>query len=90
VDPSNGPAWKFFGVPEIRANVIRNIEVADLVTVSTEPLADVISRWNRNVAVLPNCVPASLLDAPHAEGPKGLTLGWSGGMSHKLDLAEAR
>ena len=35
-------------------------------------------------------VPASLLDAPHAEGPKGLTLGWSGGMSHKLDLAEAR
>jgi hypothetical protein len=90
VDPSNGPAWKFFGVPEIRANVIRNIEVADLVTVSTEPLADVISRWNRNVAVLPNCVSASLLDTPHAEGPKGLTLGWSGGMSHKLDLAEAR
>jgi hypothetical protein len=39
VDPSNGPAWKVFGAPEIRANVIRNIEVAYLVTVSTEPLA---------------------------------------------------
>jgi glycosyltransferase involved in cell wall biosynthesis len=90
VDPSNGPAWAFFSRPEIRANVIRNIEVADLVTVSTESLAEVVSKWNRNVVVLPNCVPASLLDAPHADGPKGLTLGWSGGMSHKLDLAEAR
>jgi hypothetical protein len=69
VDPSNGPAWKFFGVPEIRANVIRNIEVAYLVTVSTEPLAEVISKWNRNVMVLPNCVSASLLDAPHTEPP---------------------
>jgi glycosyltransferase involved in cell wall biosynthesis len=90
VDPSNGPAWSFFGRPEIRDNVIRNIEVADLVTVSTEPLAEVMSKWNRNVVVLPNCVPASLLDAPHADGPKGLTLGWSGGASHALDLAEAR
>ncbi len=90
IDPSNGPAWSFFSRPEIRANVIRNIEVADLVTVSTEPLAEVMRRWNRNVTVLPNCVPASLLDAPPAPGWKGLTLGWSGGMSHKLDLAEAR
>ncbi len=90
IDPSNGPAWSFFSRPEIRANVIRNIEVADLVTVSTDPLAEVVSEYNRNVAVLPNCVPASLLDAPPAPGWKGLTLGWSGGMSHKLDLAEAR
>jgi glycosyltransferase involved in cell wall biosynthesis len=90
IDPSNGPAWSFFRRPEIRENVIRNIEVADLVTVSTEPLAEVMRRHNRNVAVLPNCVPSSLLDAPHADGPKGLTLGWSGGASHALDLAEAR
>jgi hypothetical protein len=90
VDPSNGPAWSFFSRPEIRANVCRNVEVADLVTVSTEPLAEVMSKWNRNVVVLPNCVPQSLLDAPHTAGPKGLTFGWSGGMSHKLDLAEAR
>jgi hypothetical protein len=54
VDPSNGPAWSFFSRPEIRANVIRNIVLADLVTVSTEPLADVVSQWNRNVVVLPD------------------------------------
>jgi glycosyltransferase involved in cell wall biosynthesis len=90
VEPTNGPAWSFFSRPEIRANVIRNIEVADLVTVSTERLAEVMSKRNRNVMVLPNCVPQSLLDAPHTAGPKGLTLGWSGGQSHKLDLAEAK
>lgn len=89
VDPSNGPAWDFFGRPEIRANVIRNIEVADLVTVTTEPLAELIRHRNPNVAVLPNCIPASLLDAPHCAGPKGVTIGWSGGVSHQLDLAEA-
>lgn len=90
VDPSNGPAWAFFQRPEIRANIERNIEMADLVTVTTEPLADLIRELNPNVAVLPNCVPASLLDAPPAPGRKGFTLGWSGGASHTLDLAEAR
>jgi hypothetical protein len=67
VDPSNGPAWSFFSRPEIRANVIRNIEVADLVTVSTEPLAEVMSKWNRNVTVLPNYVP------PHRSMPRTRT-----------------
>lgn len=88
VDPSNGPAWSFFGQPEIRANVIRNIKVADLVTVSTEPLAEVVRKLNPNVSVLPNCIPASLLDAPPAPGRKGVVIGWSGGASHALDLAE--
>jgi hypothetical protein len=36
VEPSNGPAWALVLRPEIRANVCRNIEVADLVTVSTD------------------------------------------------------
>jgi hypothetical protein len=45
-----------FSRPEVRSNVCRNIEVADLVTVSTERLAEVMSKRNRNVIVLPNCV----------------------------------
>lgn len=88
IDSSNTQAWAFFGRPEIRANIIRNIEVADLVTASTVPLAEVVSKYNSNVAVLPNCIPASLLDAPPAVGRKGVVLGWSGGASHTLDLAE--
>jgi hypothetical protein len=79
-----------FSRPEIRANVCRNIEVADLVTVSTERLAEVMSKRNRNVIVLPNCVPQTLLDAPHPDWPKGLIPGRSGGVSRKLVLADAR
>jgi glycosyltransferase involved in cell wall biosynthesis len=88
VDPSNTQAWNFFTKPEIRANVIRNIKVADLVTTSTAPLAEVVSKYNKNVAVLPNCIPAALLEAPPAPGRKGVVIGWSGGASHRLDLAE--
>jgi glycosyltransferase involved in cell wall biosynthesis len=88
VDPSNGPAWSFYSRPEIRANVIRNIEVADLVTVSTWALGEVVRKLNPNVAVLPNCIPASLLDAPKSVGRKGVVIGWSGGASHSLDLIE--
>jgi glycosyltransferase involved in cell wall biosynthesis len=88
VDPSNAPAWAFFGRPDIQANVIRNIEVADLVTASTDYLAEVVSKLNPNVVVLPNYIPASLLEAPRAVGRKGVVIGWSGGASHRLDLAE--
>jgi hypothetical protein len=38
-------------------------------------LAEVMSKRNRNVLVLPNSVPQSRFDAPHAAGPKGLTIG---------------
>lgn len=88
VDPSNTLAWDFFGRPEIQANVVRNIEAADLVTASTEHLAEVVSKLNANVAVLPNYIPAALLETPPAIGRKGVVIGWSGGASHRLDLAE--
>lgn len=87
IDHWNGPAHSFFGKPEIRANVIRNIEAADLVTVSTAQLAEVVSEYNRNVAVLPNCIPEALLTT-HRPVAEQTTIGWSGGASHKLDLAE--
>lgn len=89
IDPSNKPAWAFFSRPEIRDNIVRNIEVADLVTVSTAPLAEVVSKLNSRVMVLPNCVPASLLDVERrVQFRERITLGWSGGASHTLDLAE--
>lgn len=87
VDPTNGPAWPFFSQPEIQSNIKRNIQVADLVTVSTEPLAERARQLHPNVVVLPNCVPAALLDVVRQRAQR-FTVGWSGGMSHTLDLAE--
>jgi glycosyltransferase involved in cell wall biosynthesis len=90
VDPSNGPAWAYFSKPEIRSNIKRNIQVADAVTVTTEPLAERVRQLNPNIHVIPNAVPASLLDLPTpvaADDP--VTIGWGGGMSHQMDWAEA-
>lgn len=88
VDASNGPAFAFYK-PETLKRLRRNIAVADLVTVTTEPLAQVMRRHNPNVVVLPNCVPASLLEHPRPVADR-FTVGWSGGPSHRLDMAEAR
>lgn len=73
----------------IGQNLIDNIRVADVVTVSTEPLADLVSQWNPNVVVLPNCIPSWLLDQPLPDDrPDRLTLGWGGSPSHTRDFGE--
>lgn len=75
----------FFSRPEIQDNLRANIEVADLVTVTTEHLAEQLAPLNRNVTVLPNCIPAALLDVnpPHADDK--VTIGWAGGHTHAID-----
>lgn len=65
-----------------------NVKVADLVTVTTEPLAEVVSQWNRNVVVLPNMVPAWLLEQPVPAAGERLTIGWGGSPSHVRDFGE--
>lgn len=88
VDPSSEIAHAFYSRPEIQANVVANAAAADLVTVSTEPLAEVMRRHNPRVVVLPNVVDGALLDVqrPHR---KRLTVGWAGSATHRMDLAEA-
>jgi len=84
--PSN-PAYAFWkaGAGDIIKDAIR---VADAVTVTTEHLAEVVSKYHDNVFVLPNCFDAALLDheRPHAET---LTVGWAGGSSHGEDFESA-
>jgi hypothetical protein len=87
LDPSNRAAHRFFD-PELLANLRRNIEVADLVTVSTGTLADVVSAFtSAPVVVLPNQVPAWLLEHERVRTER-LTIGWRGGPSHSRDFGE--
>jgi glycosyltransferase involved in cell wall biosynthesis len=87
VHPSN-PAYTHFDA-ETKRLAIESIEVADAVTVTTEHLAEVVSRYNPNVAVLPNCFDANLLlhERPRTDR---LTVGWAGGSSHSNDFASQR
>lgn len=86
VDPSNHAARDFY-TADVLARYLDNIRVADLVTTTTEALADRLSEINPNVVVLPNQVPGWLLDHERPTGDP-VTLGWRGGSSHARDFGE--
>lgn len=87
IDASSPAAHAFFARPEIRANLQRNIEVAAAVTVTTEPLADIVRQWNPNVHIVPNAIPDWLIDHQSQQRDDGtLTIGWGGSATHNMDF----
>ena len=77
-------------LPECRDIAAYLISISDLVTVSTEPLVDVVRQYNPNVTVLGNCVHERLLELPAAPRRDGrVVVGWSGGTSHLRDFRQA-
>ena len=87
ITPENWNAYNLYGRPEIRDAVEHAAEVADLVTVSTEPLAGVMREFNPNVAVLPNHLPGWVLDLPRQQRGRP-RIGWGGGASHGIDIGQ--
>jgi glycosyltransferase involved in cell wall biosynthesis len=83
IDPTNVRAATVF-TPEFLAAVEQCARTAHMVTVSTEPLAEVMSRFNSNVVVLPNHIDGALLDIERPQRDR-LTIGWAGGDSHWRD-----
>ncbi|HEU4541737.1 MAG TPA: glycosyltransferase [Jiangellaceae bacterium] len=70
--------------PKVLDTFRKVVTIADLVTVSTEPLAEQMRQYNENVIVVPNHIDGDLLyhDRPRRDR---LTVGWAGGMSHMMD-----
>lgn len=89
IDPRSNPAGaKMYGDPVIAANIRRNCEVADVVTVSTPHLAEVFGQFNPNVVVLPNVVLGDLLQLERPKRER-LTVGWGGSFTHLMDFDES-
>jgi len=65
-----------------------NIEGADLVTVSTEPLKKLLSEYNDNIAVIPNTIDPRLFDWPEMEKDH-IRVGWAGSSTHVRDVEPA-
>lgn len=88
ITPENYPAWKLYGRGDIRDAVEFMAATADLVTVSTEPLAEVLRQFSGNVTVLPNCIPDWVLDlGPRRQYMGGRPrVGWAGAASHGADI----
>lgn len=87
VNEANWAAFNLYGQPEIQDAVTHMAQVSDLVTVTTDYLSGVMREHTGNnaTAVLPNCVPAFVLDLPQAERTRP-AVGWAGGDSHGEDV----
>lgn len=88
-EEKNNPASPIWG--PLLENVERNLACADAVTVSTAPLAEVVSRFTKApIHVIPNAVPSWVLEAgqgvPQRTHPH--TVGWSGSRTHDDDWRE--
>jgi glycosyltransferase involved in cell wall biosynthesis len=85
IEQVNFGAWKHFQSADAREAVSTYAQMADLVTVTTEPLAETMRRFNPNVAVINNHIPGWVLDLPAPEGDRP-AVGWHGGVSHGMDI----
>lgn len=83
LDPTNERAVKVY-TPEMLSELEQVVRTAHMVTVSTEPLAEAMSRFNPNVVVLPNHIDDRMFDIQRPRRDR-LTVGWAGGDSHKRD-----
>lgn len=72
-----------------RDMTIRAIEVADLITVTTDILADAYRKYTDNVAVLPNCIDLSIWQKLPMQNDS-IRLFWQGGWSHYEDWYEIK
>jgi glycosyltransferase involved in cell wall biosynthesis len=68
-----------------RESIRRCMRLCDLITVSTEPLAEQIRPINPNVVVLPNHIHEDVLTLVRPKRDR-LTIGWAGGHSHLPDM----
>lgn len=93
IDRSND-AHSFFDPDRLR-RLRENVSVADLVTVSTDYLADVVAEHtSAQVIVLENTVPESLLELKPDHAGDGsfsdddVVIGWAGSSTHDRDFGE--
>ena len=89
IDPGNPDAWKLYNSPNIRDTLRLCADQSHLVTVSTEPLAEVMRRECATpVVTLPNCVPDAMFDVERVRWDRP-RIGWAGGMGHDNDMRSA-
>ena len=83
IDPLNTMAYEYFHRGKLN-RMAENIRVSDLVTVSTEVLADWVYQWNTNVIVLPNMIDGAMLHHQPVR-PTAFVAGFGGSASHSVD-----
>ena len=87
ITPENFAAYSLWKRPEVIDAAQHAMEVADVITCSTEPLAEVLREYNPNVVVLKNRIPGWVCDVQRKRRARP-AVGWAGGASHGVDMGE--
>lgn len=85
-DDTNHEAHAFYSQPDVRDRLARNMAAADVVTCATPRLAHEMARYNPHTIIIPNGLPAALLDWPAREPTDRVTIGWAGSPSTVAEL----
>jgi len=88
LDPVNFGPYQTYSRGDVRDAIAHYAEVSHMVTVTCEPLAEVMREFSGNVVILPNHIPAWVLDLPAPRGERP-AVGWMGGSSHGMDILQA-
>lgn len=89
ISGQHNPFAEIFKQPGVRSNMRANLAAANMVTVSTEPLAERLREHSDNVVVIPNALRDEVFDVPlnPARGRPGAitVIGWQGSATHAED-----
>jgi len=84
ISPVN-PVEPIFNQKAVQKTIEGLIEEADLITTTTDYLANILRKFNKNVWVCPNAINRDIYKEREKEN-KELRIGWSGSVTHFDDL----
>jgi hypothetical protein len=85
--PSWNPNRRHYENPITRKVVAETLAMADVITVSTQALADELAELNQNIIVIPNAINTRILGPNHPASPENRDLiFWRGSRTHREDL----
>jgi glycosyltransferase involved in cell wall biosynthesis len=83
--PYNHPLYPFYEPQKKR--VVNNLFNADLVTCTNERIAEKVSKYNKNVLILPNAIPLGEQQyTEHRYESDNVRIFWAGGSTHLEDM----
>ncbi len=83
IDPENSVPYQLYA--PVADETRRNVAAADVVTVCTPQVAEVMAAINPRVVLLPICTDPAWIDLPLRTTPGRLTVGWGGSPFHGQD-----
>ena len=83
--PEYNPAASNFGKKDVQERHARCLALADVVTVTTQHLKEQLSKFNKNIHVIPNAFNDFHWKFEFAPGSKNL-VGWRGSATHRNDV----